>query len=85
MRPGARPPPPPPPRDAVQSSLCLCLIVFLHCVVEAAVSEGGVYNGECGCFSERWLKLDFYMSHYALHWNVFLFLKWEAHVFVGHA
>ncbi|XP_076595916.1 disintegrin and metalloproteinase domain-containing protein 19 [Chaetodon auriga] len=41
MRPGARPP----PLHAVQSSLCLCLIVVLLCV-EAAVSGGGVYNGE---------------------------------------
>ncbi len=41
MRPGARPP----PVDAVQSSLCLCLMVSLLCV-EAAVAEGGVYNGE---------------------------------------
>ncbi|XP_038555908.1 disintegrin and metalloproteinase domain-containing protein 19-like [Micropterus salmoides] len=40
MRPGARP-----PLDAVQSTLCLCLVVFLHCV-EAAGSEGAVYNGE---------------------------------------
>ncbi|XP_026186064.1 disintegrin and metalloproteinase domain-containing protein 19 isoform X2 [Mastacembelus armatus] len=40
MRPGARRR----PLDAAQPSLCLCLIVFLHCA-EAAVSEGGVYNG----------------------------------------
>ncbi|GAA6226342.1 disintegrin and metalloproteinase domain-containing protein 19 [Lates japonicus] len=40
MRPGARPP----PLDAVRSSLCLRLIVFLLCA-EAAVSAGGVYNG----------------------------------------
>ncbi|KAM9357468.1 disintegrin and metalloproteinase domain-containing protein 19 [Symphorus nematophorus] len=39
MRPGARPPP---PLDAVQSSLCLCLIVaLLHCV-----AGGAVYNDE---------------------------------------
>lgn len=43
MRPGARPP----PVDAVRSSVCLCLLVFcLHSVQAAAVSEGGVYNGE---------------------------------------
>ncbi|XP_042349013.1 disintegrin and metalloproteinase domain-containing protein 19 [Plectropomus leopardus] len=35
----------PPPVDAVQSSLCLWLIVFLRCA-QAAPSEGGVYNGE---------------------------------------
>ncbi|XP_008277789.1 disintegrin and metalloproteinase domain-containing protein 19 isoform X2 [Stegastes partitus] len=49
MRPGARPPPPPPAPlllllGVVRSSLCF--IVFLHCVEAAAVSEGGVYNGE---------------------------------------
>nr|XP_046262723.1 disintegrin and metalloproteinase domain-containing protein 19 [Scatophagus argus] len=42
MRPGARPPP---PLDAVRSSLCLCLLVFLP-RVEAAVPGGAVYNGE---------------------------------------
>uniref|UniRef100_UPI0037E789AB disintegrin and metalloproteinase domain-containing protein 19 n=1 Tax=Semicossyphus pulcher TaxID=241346 RepID=UPI0037E789AB len=41
MRPGARPP----PLDAVQSSLCLCLLVLLLCV-EATVSKGAVYNGD---------------------------------------
>lgn len=50
MRPGARPLPPSPPPPhldaALSSSLCLCLLVLLSCV-EAAVSEGGVYNGEC--------------------------------------
>ncbi|XP_030253288.1 disintegrin and metalloproteinase domain-containing protein 19 [Sparus aurata] len=49
MRPGARPLPPSPPPPhldaALSSSLCLCLLVLLSCV-EAAVSEGGVYNGE---------------------------------------
>ncbi|XP_078145148.1 disintegrin and metalloproteinase domain-containing protein 19 [Centroberyx gerrardi] len=45
MRPVARPP----ARldvwsDAVQSSLCLCLIVFLQCVA-STVSDGGVYSG----------------------------------------
>ncbi|XP_040904700.1 disintegrin and metalloproteinase domain-containing protein 19 [Toxotes jaculatrix] len=39
MRPGARPP----PLDAVRSSLCLCLMVFLLSA-EAAVSAGGVYD-----------------------------------------
>ncbi|XP_049898058.1 disintegrin and metalloproteinase domain-containing protein 19 [Epinephelus moara] len=48
MRPGARSP----PLDAVQSSLCLCLVVFLHCV-EAALNEGGVYNGENKQGSQR--------------------------------
>ncbi|XP_031713666.1 disintegrin and metalloproteinase domain-containing protein 19 [Anarrhichthys ocellatus] len=43
MRPGARPP----PADAVQPSLCLCLLVLLHCAeAAAALSEGAVYNGE---------------------------------------
>ncbi|XP_032383620.1 disintegrin and metalloproteinase domain-containing protein 19 isoform X2 [Etheostoma spectabile] len=42
MSPGARCFPP----DAVQSSLGLCLLVFLRCVEAAAVSEGAVYNGE---------------------------------------
>ncbi|XP_069552978.1 disintegrin and metalloproteinase domain-containing protein 19 [Brachyistius frenatus] len=42
MRPGARLP----PRDAVQSSLCLCLLVFLRCVQAAALSEEGAYDGE---------------------------------------
>ncbi|XP_068444755.1 disintegrin and metalloproteinase domain-containing protein 19 isoform X2 [Clinocottus analis] len=40
MRPGARPS----PADAVQPSLCLCLLVFLHCAEAAALSEGGVYD-----------------------------------------
>ncbi|XP_054453077.1 disintegrin and metalloproteinase domain-containing protein 19 [Anoplopoma fimbria] len=33
-------------RPGVQSSLCLCLLVFLHCAEAAAPSEGGVGNGE---------------------------------------
>ncbi|KAG7241821.1 hypothetical protein INR49_024791 [Caranx melampygus] len=47
MGPGARaphPPASPPALHAARSSLCLCLIVFLHCV-QAAVSAGGVYDG----------------------------------------
>lgn len=69
MRPGAGPP----PLDAVRSSLCLRLIVFLLCA-EAAVSAGGVYNGESDCFSEPWLKLDMSCNSYienALHGDVF--------------
>ncbi|XP_059202750.1 disintegrin and metalloproteinase domain-containing protein 19 [Centropristis striata] len=42
MRPGARASPP----DAVQSSLCLCLLVFLLCGQAAAVSEGAVDNAD---------------------------------------
>lgn len=70
MRPGARPP----LLDAVQSSLRMCLLVFLPCV-EAAVSESGVYNGESDGFSELWLELQIKMSYsscvaIALCWNV---------------
>ncbi len=86
MRPGARPPPAAaPPRDAARSSLCLCLLVFLHCVAEAAVSEGGVYDGEWLFLGAMTEKLGFNTSWKALHWTVFSFLKCKAHVFVGHA
>lgn len=56
MRPGARNP----PLDAVLSSLCL--VALLHCVQAAAVSEGGVYSGESGSSSERWLNIEMHLG-----------------------